>query len=321
MNSQPDYLFEEKPRSTFPITLVVFGAASAAAIYFSSQGDYGTASAVVLLGVALRSGYRAGASTFLGLFAGCALAMVAALPLGLLIEPLLEEQLGTQGLANRLLSVSGARASLVLIVTLVVRFCLRRLVRNQPQLQSCDRWLGLACGGAQGALLFLILAGGVMIVEPLARDELLARPPQDRSMARRVSEQVVMAAESTRTGAIGPFVSAYNPFEHIVALKSLQHGVEVLRSPETLSAVATHPAMEEFCERPAFQETWQQLSNDPELSEVMSSDQPITRETLASLMQNPAILKLFDDPDFVSGLKDVLGEIDPQTLLSSTSVR
>lgn len=321
MNDLTDSLLPEQAPRTFPVRFVLFAAVSATAIYFSTQGDYATASAIALLAVALRSGYRAGAAPFLGLLAGGALAMVAAVPLAKAVEPNLASLSGTQGLTNRLLSIAVAGASLVGLVTLAAWFGGRKLIRSRPRLQACNRWLGMACGGIQGCLLVLILAGGTLVVEPLARDELLIRQAGDRSLARRVSEQVVMAAEMTRAGKLGPLVAAGNPFEHVKSLKSLQHGVEVLRSPATLQTVVEHPAIESVYQRPELQETLAELRADPELRDVFSSQQPITRETLASLMENPAVLRLLENGDFVRSLSQALGEVDPQALLRATASR
>jgi len=319
MNVLTDNSFEGKPRPTSPLSLMIFGVTIGAAIYFWMQEDYATASAAGLLGVALQSRYHAGAGAFLGLFAGGALAMVAAVPMGKAFEPMFQHRFGTQGLTNRLLSVGTVGTILVLIVAISVRTVARYLVRKQPRFQAHDQWFGLLCGGIQAGLVLLIMASGVITIEPMAREQQLIGRTEDRSLARLVSERVILAAETIRTGNLGPIVAACNPFEHIGPLKSLMQGVEVIRNLESLIAVAKHPAVEELYKQPVFQQTLNQLRDDPQLRGVLSSGEPITSETLSSLMENPAVLRLFDDREFVRTLTRVLAEIDPQTLLSSTS--
>ena len=322
LEDQPHSLLDDQPRRAFPVSFLLFGAATGAAIYFSTQGDYGTASAIALMSVALRTGYRAGAATFLGLFAGGALAMVAAVPLGKAAAPLFASGFGTEGLTNRLLSVGAMGGVLILVAMLSVRYAVRQLIRQKPPLQFCDRWCGLACGGIQGALLVMIVAGGMIIIEPLARDELLIRSAADRSTSRVVSEQVVMVAEATRTGKLGPLVDAYNPFTRIGPLTFLQHAVEVLRCPDALHAVAEHPAMDAFYERPVVQRALVQLENaDPELRNLLSSGERITPARLSSLMAHPAVLQLLDDREFTRELASVMRQIEPESLITTMASR
>jgi hypothetical protein len=160
------------------------------------------------------------------------------------------------------------------------------------------------------------LAGGAIIVEPIAREVLNSRGPQ---VSQRIAQRVVMVAEATRSGAIGPYVDAWNPFEHIGALRSLLHGVAVLQNPDSVYSVANHPALEEFFERPEFQRTLSQLSADPRLNDVVSSGNRITCETLASLLESPAILSMLDDREFRRTLAEVLGEVNSEILLSQNS--
>jgi hypothetical protein len=84
-------------------------------------------------------------------------------------------------------------------------------------------------------------------------------------------------------------------------------------------SVANHPALEEFFERPEFQRTLSQLSADPRLNDVVSSGNRITCETLASLLESPAILSMLDDREFRRTLAEVLGEVNSEILLSQNS--
>ena len=126
-------------------------------------------------------------------------------------------------------------------------------------------------------------------------------------------------AEAARSGTIGPYIEACNPFERIGALKNLLEGVAVLQSPDSMNAVASHPALEEFYVRPAFQRTMSQLRADPGLNDVLSSRDQITRETLASLLQSSAILQLLDDREFRETLARVVSEVNSETLLSQNT--
>ncbi len=82
-------------------------------------------------------------------------------------------------------------------------------------------------------------------------------------------------------------------------------------------AVTSHPALAELFEQPGLEETLRQLGADPRINDVLSSGEPITGEKLAALMESPAILRLFDNREFVQTLKQVLHEVESEALLSA----
>lgn len=319
MDAPTDNRVKKRKRRACPLRLIIFGTASVSSIYFWMQGDTTTAGAVAFLGLGLRGGYRAGVGAFLGLFAGGALAMFAAVPVGKAFEPVFQHEFGTQGLSNRLLSVGTVGAIMTLIMAIFVWRVVHYLVRKQSRLQTYNRWLGMACGGIYACLMILVVAGGVIVIEPLARDELSTDRTENCNSLQHESERIVLAAKFIRSSTIGPIVTACNPFEHIGPLKCLQHGVALVRSPDSLNAVAYHPEVEALYERPVVRRTMEQLSADPQLRGFLSYGDPMTHETLSALMENPAILRLFDDREFVRRLTRALSEIEPQTRSSSTS--
>ncbi len=228
MDPLTEVLFdEEKKRMQFPVSFAIVCVTAGFVVYFYSQEDYGTATATAVLGVALRSGYRAGASTYLGFLAGVVLAMFAAAPVGKLLAPVFQQVFGTHGVTNRLLSVGTVGSIMILMLTLWVRNHIRRQFRNRPWLKNYDKLLGLALGGVQGCVIFLVMAGGAIIVEPFARNALSTRR-SDGGAIQRFAQRAVVVAETTRSGTIGPYVAAWNPFEHIGVLKSLMQGMAVL---------------------------------------------------------------------------------------------
>jgi hypothetical protein len=305
---------EEKKRAKIPVSLIIVCITAGSAIYFYARGDYGTATAMAVMGVALRSGYRVGAATYLGFLIGGALSMVMAAPLGKLLEPLFQQMFATHGVINRVLSIGVVGSITILIVTVSMRNLVRRQFRDRLWLKSCDKWLGLVCGGIQGMAIFLVMASGAIIIEPIAREELMKR---NGGGTQRLAQRVVGIAEATRSGAVGPWVTAWNPFERFGSLKSLLQGISVLQNPESMNSVVHHPALEEFFEQPEFQRIREQLRAEPRLNSVLSSDAQMTFQTVASLLDSPAILRMLDNPDFRRTLKQVVGEVDSQMLLSA----
>jgi hypothetical protein len=71
MDPLADALFgEDKKWAKFPVNFIIVLISIGSAIYFCKQEDYGSATAVAFLGMALRSGYRAGAATYIGFLVG-----------------------------------------------------------------------------------------------------------------------------------------------------------------------------------------------------------------------------------------------------------
>lgn len=302
---------QKTERSGFPGWLLIAGVLGGATVYFWLDGDQVTA---MLLGVMLLaglSGYRVGALKLVGLFAGMAAAITLAPPLGNQLEPSFAQWLGTSGLMNRAVSIGSVGLGITLTAAVLVAVLARRLLIERPRLTAWNRWVGFGLGGMQGALIVLILVGGLQIVEPMAKKRVSASDGDD-SFGQAVAEQVVRITEQSHVSRVGPLLAAYNPFDHIPQLAQMQQGVRVVSDPERVNRLIEHPAMEQLKERSAVRTAIDSLAVDPELLQVFESGRPIDSHTAMSLMNNPSILQLLDDPSFMTEMSKIVSELDPE---------
>jgi uncharacterized membrane protein required for colicin V production len=302
---------QKTDRSGLPGWLLVTGVLGGATVYFGLAGDQVTATLVGVMLLAGLSGYRVGAFKLAGFFAGVAAATTFAPPLGSQLEPSCAQWLGTSGLMNRAVSIGSVGLGITLTAVVLVAVLSRRLLVERPRLTAWNRWIGFGLGGMQGTLIVLILIGGLLVVEPMAKKRVAARDADD-AFGQAVAQQVVRITEQSRVSKVGPLLAAYNPFDHIPQLAQMQQGVRVVSDPERVNRLIEHPAMEQLKESPAVRTAIDSLVVDPEILQVLESGRPIDSQTAMSLMNNPSILLLLDDPSFLTEMSKIVSELDPE---------
>ncbi len=210
---------------------ISLGSVSGGVGYAVSRGEH--VSAITLIGLTLSalSGYCLTASRLARLYCGLAVAVLLTSTLGLVFRPTLVAWLGTSGW---LLCMAFAAT----VVTVATARVLRRLIvkrfAERPTWQSFNQWAGLGIGIGQGAVLSMLVLGGLLVLEPIAIDRLgSAAAEDDHRLARAVATKVVEYAGQTQESAIGPAVAKYNPFRHWSPLKELGHDLGELRKPWT----------------------------------------------------------------------------------------
>lgn len=199
--------------------------------YFVAHGDHITAFAVIALVLSALSGYCMMASRLLCWHAG----LVAAGLLGSILiqfcRPALTAGLGTSGFALSVI-VSG------MIVALATTAALRRLIVRffsaGPSLEAVNRWAGFGIGAGQGAILCGLVLGGLLVLEPIAKDRLFNDDhARDNKIPQVLAAKVVEYAGKTSESAIGPTVAHYNPFRLLPPLEELRNDLRDLRNPLT----------------------------------------------------------------------------------------
>jgi hypothetical protein len=276
-----------------------------------------------MLGVMLLSGlsgYRLGALKVVGLLGAVATAIAFAPRYGMQIEPQVAQWLGTSGLTNRVAGIGFVALAITLAAYVVVAVLSRRLLTDQPRLAAWNRWIGFGLGGVQGGLVVFILLSGLLIVEPLATiraDELETHDPFGLAVSRQVSR----IGERTRASKLRPAIAACNPFDHVPQLSRVQQSVRVVSDPERLDQLARHPVLEEMKQSPTLRGAIDTLLADSEIREVLESGKRVDMQAAISLMNNPAILQVLDDPDFLKEMSKIVCELDPDRQESRESVK
>lgn len=298
-------------QSGVPGWLLVLGVVGGAIAFFWSKGDHVTASVLGVLAVAGFSGYRLGALKMIAFFGGAAAAVVYAPRFGRQLEPSVSEWLGTTGLANRAISIGAVGLGMTIGALLLAALLSRWLFADRPRLAACNKWVGFAVGGVQGGVLVLLAMGGLFLIEPMAKQRVVNRE-QASPLGRAVAKQVVNITEQTRGSKLGTVILTNNPFDHVPQLAKMKSSVRVISDPQRLNELIRHP-LTQLKESPSLSRTIEKLTADPQIREVLESGKPVDQQTAMSLMNNPAVLEMLDDPDFLGEMSKMLGELDPET--------
>lgn len=292
-----------------PLWMPMVGLFAAGISYYWMQEDHVTASVLAAVMVAGFSGYRMGAVKLLGFFGGAATAIAYAPDWGRSYEQQVAEFLGTTGLTSRVVGIGAIGIGITLGTMIGMAIISRVLFEDRPVLESINRWLGFLFGGAQGTGIVLLLLGGILLVEPMAKERVAART-EGSAFAHAVSKRVVKVAAQTRASQVGPTVMEYNPFERIPQLARLREHMKLARDPQRLSRLMESPDFEQLTQRPAMRRAIDTLSSDAEIQQVLRSGEPIDSQTAMTLMSNPTIMKLLDEPEFVGEMSKLLTEFE-----------
>lgn len=298
----------EEPRG-IPLWMPLVGIFTAAISFYWMRDDRVTSAVVAGVMIAGFSGYRMGTVKLAGFFGGAALAITYAPAWGKGCEPKIAEFFGTSGLMSRVLSVGAIGIGITVAAMIVMALLSHMLFSDRPRLEAVNRWTGFLFGGVQGIGIMLLLLGGIFVVEPMAKERVAARMPGGK-FAHAVSERVVSVAEMTRNSQVGPFVIEYNPFQLVPQLDQMQDSIQLARDPEKLNQLMQSPKIEELKQQPAMRQALDSLAADAEIQEVLRSGKPMDSTTAMSLMNNPTIMKLLEEPGFIGEMSKVLSDFD-----------
>ena len=300
-----DSIYKERRR--VPRWLLVLGACGCGITYFWAHADHVTATALVAVTIAGFSGYRMGAAKLIAFFGGLALALIYAPTFGQQLEPKFAEWFGTEGFANRMLSMGAAGIGILMAFALMVRLLTRRLLEERPLLQGLNQWGGFSFGVVQGAGVVLLMLGGLLIVEPMVKNRLYSgRGSGSSKMQKAVGRRLMEIAEQTRQSAVAPWVLAYNPFEQVPQLERLHLSMKVFSDPQQLNRLMQSDQLSQLQQDPSIQQAIDQLSEDPQLRSFFAAGNSVDHKAALSLMDNPAIMKVLEQPQLLNQLSDML---------------
>lgn len=199
--------------------------------YCLSQDDHVAAVTVIVLALSTLGGYCMMASRLLCLHCGLVAATVVTSILGLYGHPTLVAWFGMSGFV---LSLIGTGLVVLLATTMALRRLVVKCFSERPSLEPVNRWAGFGIGAGQGAILCMLVLGGLLVLEPLALERRAADVQlRDHKFVRVLATKVIDYAGKTRESAIGPQVAQYNPFHHWSPLKDLRNDLQDLDNPLT----------------------------------------------------------------------------------------
>ena len=278
-----DSLYDSSRRSRIPKWLVVLGLCGAAIAYFWAYSDHVTTTALAVVTLAGFAGYRIGAARLLGFLGGIVFASAVAPVLGTQLEPRFQDWLGTTGAGNRALSIGVTGLGIFLVVVLTTRLLTLWILREQPFLRACNRWIGVSLGVFQGGAVILFIVGGLLAVEPMAKNQVYTAGPTRGKISQIVSKRVLRYAGSVRESSIGPWVVQYNPFRRIPQLEQLLGSVgSVSRSQATQGPGSSGASAVDS----GLLSTIEALRNNPQFRELLESSPSIDGNSALSILKN-----------------------------------
>jgi hypothetical protein len=170
--------------------------------------------------------------------------------------------------------------------------------------QRLDGYGGLVFAVGETAVLLLLLLGGLLSFQAWHR---AAGHPGNR--ATRTLDRW---AATTRQSSLGPIVRDYNPFDHIAALAEMRRVPETMRrlaAPETLRRVMDDPRITEVRSDPDFVAALEEFRQTPGVQAVASGERQGDGALLVTLLNDDALLRLLDHPDFLPRVREVLAEL------------
>jgi len=198
--------------------------------YFVYEGDRVTA--VVLTAVLLFAliGYWIKGSRLIGLTCGLIAAVVLAPPLIESCEQTFADWFGTSGLINQILSVLVVGGLILLGVAKILHFFLIRHLLDRASPDTFNRQIGFGIGACEGVVLCVFLIGGLMDLEPRAKQALYSgsNATENRVM-RRLYGHVVKYAAETRGSAVARLIVNAEFLEEFALLVPLR---DTLRLPD-----------------------------------------------------------------------------------------
>lgn len=292
----------------FIALLAACAAATLAALVF---GHTVTRIAVPLLALAVLNGYRVGglkvASGVLGLLAGALLGV----PVGRWTEGLTGPLLGFSGLSGRLVSILVAGVLLAVLASFLLDHFLGRRLRERPAAARWDRWVGSGLGAAQGLLLVFVVLWGVLSLEPVAAARMTTPPAgRDTGADDPTAARIAALAGAVHDSFLGRAAEAVNPVADSRVVTLPNKCVQLLGDPEALRRFNDHPAIRRVRDRPAVREVLAVLAQDPQIQEVLASEEGISRRDLAVLLNNPKLLEAIDHSDVMGELSPIADDIE-----------
>ncbi len=103
---------------------------------------------------------------------------------------------------------------------------------------------------------------------------------------------------------------AVNPLAELRLITLFEHGLIVLNDPGARDAFVGHPAIEGIKRRPSVQLALDMLRADPQISQIVESEDGITGEELRAILDSPTLLAILDETNLVADLSPIADDIE-----------
>ncbi len=282
--------------------------ASAAALAF---GNPATKVLVPLVALATLNGYWVGGMKVLSGILGLVIGGLLALPLGQACEGLTCRWFGLGGLTGRMVSIVAVGILLAVFAATLLDFLVCRRLRRRPGVLRYDKWLGSGLGMAQGVLVAFTLLWGILVLEPVATARLAMEEDQPgATKADPAASGIVNLVQLARGSFVGRIAAAANPLAESRIVTLPGKCVAMLGDPVALEAFNRHPAIEGLSEHPVVKEVIAALAEDPQISEMIKSDEALSPQDLLVILGSPRLLEILDATDILAELSPLAEDIE-----------
>lgn len=286
----------------FPLLgwVVAIGGIGFAVWNFYEQQDFVAAVAIGLIGLGACNGFRRGMLGIVVTSIAIVVATQFARPIGMGIDPMLSERLGTTGMFNRGLSILTAGFAVYLGFNVFVSSMLWVVLAGRETPSLLGRAVGALAGVAQWSAIVLLTLSSYHSLKPTF-DEMGPLPNQD------------MWAPYLESTCLGPYVDEYNPFAQVVDLEAgpiqdIQSILTEWNSPSKLKRLIAHADMRELRQDPKVDKAISALIADPDFRQLVQSKTPWDTSATAQLLQNAAVMDAWDHPKIRKKVKAILFE-------------
>lgn len=222
-----------------PIWLLLLGTLGAIVGFSASERDYVSATILAATALAGSWGYYVGALRLIGCLGSLLFAYCCGPTVGCWIAQVITRQLEISPVLTPWLALAVGGGVVWVLAQVVVRAVCRHWLAERPHMESANRMLGFAVGGAQGTAFMVLLLGGILVAEPHARQRLAtAAPNHGDTFARSVAQRVSEITDQIQRSVLGSYVVRWNPMAKVRQLQGLQRAAIVISDPDELRALA-----------------------------------------------------------------------------------
>ena len=205
-----------------PVWLCWFTCLGGLASYFWADGDHVTSAVVSFVAVTGLAGYWLGGSVILAFLAALTSGGLFATKLAEVFGPVVGDFFGTSGILNSILATCIGCITIGIVAMLVVEIVWKRLLGKRGHQWALNQSFGLSLGAIHGAVLSLMILGGVVVAEPHARSAVKGETETVQVFMRQcTANSILKTGQALRSSPIGPFIRQFNPFEHVPQLRQL----------------------------------------------------------------------------------------------------
>lgn len=310
--------------------LILIGAGAACWMAYQ-RADYFAITAALLVMLGALNGFHRGFVGMLVSTFAVGVAIYLAPQIGVHLESMVSEKLGTTGLLKNLIATAvgglAVFAGFNLVSSLVLRLMLGKPNRNY----GFNNLFGSVVGGAHVAAALALFLVGYSMVEPTVEESLATRKAnasaadetetndtasEEIGLSFNADEVLTKLADGLKTSELRAWFDANNPIQQVPGLNKInefQQSLGQLNDGKAVKQLLQHPSIKVLRQEPEMKAAVQQLVGEPEIVALLQSQEKFGPAALSTLLRSDAVLNLLKQPKFLSTAQEILGSKEQQS--------